>query len=276
MQALSLVDELHRRAEAVRLTPAHRRILSYLVAHAHEALFLSTQELASAVGVSQPSVTRLARALGFGGYAGLREAMQEWTRDPDVGDQRGKAGRIINLESAQVASLGDQVASQVIDGLGADLMGSPQIVIAGWRASKYLQHYLAYFARKIHTSVVEIGDDDLDVLARARRAGATHVIFLVMPRYPRAAIGAIQVAQRLGYSCVIITDALFTPPAPTGPSDVVVRLPVGSGTVFDAHPAVLVFLSLLLESMCDSDVRGVDSLLESLEDDAEQLETYWS
>ncbi|GAA3094903.1 hypothetical protein GCM10017687_01630 [Streptomyces echinatus] len=59
-----------------RLSPGQRRIAQYLIEHITEAAFLSITELADRVGVSQPSVTRFAAAVGFSGYPALREKLQ--------------------------------------------------------------------------------------------------------------------------------------------------------------------------------------------------------
>lgn len=271
-----LADELYRLAAGVRLTPAQRRILSYLTENRHDSVFLSTADLARAVGVSQPSVSRLASALGFEGYAAMRESLQLRMRAPAPGaKEEGTGERIAHLESANVAALPFYVDDATCARIAADIMGSREVVIAGWRASSYLRRYFAYFARKVHPGVVEVGDDELDTLARSRRAGATHALFVIMPRYPRVAMEALLTAQRLGLRCIVVADPLFVPPAPLTAEHSVVRLPVGSGTAFDAHPGVLVFLARLLEAMCDTDLKRIDGLLEAMEDDAEQLRTYW-
>ena len=51
-----------------RLSPTQRRVARYVADHPREAPFLSSVELAARAGVSQPTVTRLAVALGYGGY----------------------------------------------------------------------------------------------------------------------------------------------------------------------------------------------------------------
>lgn len=56
--------------------PGQRRIAQYLIEHITEAAFLSITDLAERVGVSQPSVTRFAAAVGFSGYPALREKLQ--------------------------------------------------------------------------------------------------------------------------------------------------------------------------------------------------------
>lgn len=63
--------------EGYRLTPTQRRIAHCLVRRPADAPFLSSVELAELAGVSQPSVTRFAVALGFDGYPALRRHLRE-------------------------------------------------------------------------------------------------------------------------------------------------------------------------------------------------------
>lgn len=69
-------EGLERLLAGRRLSPVQRRIAHYLDEHLAEAVFLSSIELAGRAGVSQPSVTRFAMALGFAGYPELRRALR--------------------------------------------------------------------------------------------------------------------------------------------------------------------------------------------------------
>ncbi|MFD0885510.1 MurR/RpiR family transcriptional regulator, partial [Streptosporangium algeriense] len=83
---------LLRLFEGHRLTPAQRRIAHCLVQHAGEAAFLSSVEVAELAGVSQPSVTRFAMALGFDGYPALRRQLRELgSPETVVQDEAGEA-----------------------------------------------------------------------------------------------------------------------------------------------------------------------------------------
>src|SRR5439155_11927622 len=73
---LSPADELLALLDGRRLSPAQRRIAHYLLENLPEVAFLSSVDLATRVGVSQPSVTRFAAALGFSGYPELRAALR--------------------------------------------------------------------------------------------------------------------------------------------------------------------------------------------------------
>src|ERR1700761_5026775 len=69
-------DALLTLLDGRRLSPAQRRIAQYLLDHMPDSAFLSSVALARQAGVSQPSVTRFAAALGFSGYPALRETLR--------------------------------------------------------------------------------------------------------------------------------------------------------------------------------------------------------
>ena len=82
---------LLRLFEGHRLTPTQRRIAHCMVRRAADAPFLSSVELAELAGVSQPSVTRFAVALGFDGYPALRRHLREAPPGTAAGeDARGR------------------------------------------------------------------------------------------------------------------------------------------------------------------------------------------
>ncbi|MFE1798926.1 MurR/RpiR family transcriptional regulator, partial [Streptomyces sp. NPDC059517] len=93
---------MHQLFEGRRLTPTQRRIAHCLVRRTAAAPFLSSVELAQLAGVSQPSVTRFAVALGFDGYPALRRHLRDVVpvgggggppaRPPPPPPRRGRGG----------------------------------------------------------------------------------------------------------------------------------------------------------------------------------------
>ena len=71
------------------LSPAQRRVARFLVQHPERAIFLSAEELGEHSGVSQPSVTRFAVALGFASYTEMREELRAQVQAPGLRGRRG-------------------------------------------------------------------------------------------------------------------------------------------------------------------------------------------
>ena len=85
----SPTEQLLALLDGRRLSPAQRRIGQFLIDHHAEVVFMSSVDLAERVGVSQPSVTRFAAALGFTGYPDLREKLKEIVLGAVAADENG-------------------------------------------------------------------------------------------------------------------------------------------------------------------------------------------
>ena len=99
--------------EGHRLTPTQRRIAHSMVRRAADVPFLSSVELAELAGVSQPSVTRFAVALGFDGYPALRKHLREVAPAEPAADtgsyneyQQAVEAEIENLRASRLRARG--------------------------------------------------------------------------------------------------------------------------------------------------------------------------
>ena len=262
-----------------RLSPAQRRIAQYLLDHLPESALLSSVDLAVRAGVSQPSVTRFAVALGYPGYPALRAAMQPIvlgasgpadSRRNDV--QTAVAAELRHLETLQ-QSLADPGA--VLD-LGRELAASAPLAVLGLRVSAALAHYFGYAAQRIHSDVRTLttgGGLASDALLQARDAGGVWLLAFVLPRYPADAVRALRFARKIGLKTAVVTDVPFVPFA----ADADVLLPVGVGTrlVFDSYAAPMVLAAVLLQAMADADGARTRARLAAYEEIADEQGYYY-
>jgi DNA-binding MurR/RpiR family transcriptional regulator len=147
-----------------RLTPTQRRIAHCLVRHAADAPFLSSVEVAELAGVSQPSVTRFAVALGFDGYPALRRRLRELgpvdPGDPGSGREtprdavRNEQQQAVLAEIANLQHLAAVLADPEPVLQAARLLASSRpLVVLGLRAASAQAHGFAYFAAMVHPDV---------------------------------------------------------------------------------------------------------------------------
>lgn len=71
------MDTFEERVKNTKLTKANRRIAEYCLNNQSAVAFQSAADLASCIGVSDVSIIRFARALGYDGFADLKHAWQE-------------------------------------------------------------------------------------------------------------------------------------------------------------------------------------------------------
>src|ERR1700727_882936 len=98
--------------DGLRLSPAQRRIAQYLLDHMPDSAFLSSVVLAQRAGVSQPSVTRFAAALGFSGYPAFRDALRAIALDvPGAATLAGAPGPHLTSTGGLAAAGRDDAGS---------------------------------------------------------------------------------------------------------------------------------------------------------------------
>ncbi|MGW0738166.1 MurR/RpiR family transcriptional regulator [Streptomyces sp. NPDC002851] len=250
--------------EGHRLTPTQRRIAHCMVRRAEDVPFLSSVELAELAGVSQPSVTRFAVALGFDGYPALRKHLREVApgsataaareaREARSAEalneyQQAVEGEIENLQHL-AAALADPAP---VERAGELLAASRPLPVLGLRAAAAQAHGFAYFAAKVHPDVRlldEGGTMLADRIDAAVRAGATSLLCFALPRHPREVVEALTYAKKAGLTVITVADSAFAPVSKV--SDLLIPAAVGTGLAFDTACAPMLLGRVLLEAMCD-------------------------
>jgi DNA-binding MurR/RpiR family transcriptional regulator len=269
---------LLRLFEGHRLTPTQRRIAHCLVRNAAEAPFLSSVEVADLAGVSQPSVTRFAVALGFDGYPALRRRLRELgLAEPAETGGRETPGEAVRNEQ-QRAVLSEIANLEHLAALLADpepvnraarlLAASRPLPVLGLRAASAQAQGFAYFAAKVHPDIRlldEGGSMLCDRIERTVAAGASALICFALPRYPRELMDALAVAREGGLTVVTVADSAFAPVAKL--SDLLLPAAVGSSLVFDTACAPMMLGRVLLQAMCD-ELPDAEAELEAFEQSA--------
>lgn len=244
--------------EAHRLTPTQRRIAHCLVRRAADAPFLSSVEVAELAGVSQPSVTRFAVALGFDGYPALRRYLREVPAPAAPEAPGGKPGgnEYQQAVQAEIENLKHLAAALADPGpvvrAGALLARSRPLPVLGLRAAGAQARGFAYFAAKVHPDVRlldEGGTMLADRIDAAVRAGASALLCFALPRHPREVVEALARARGAGLTVVTVADSAFAPVA--AHSDVLLPAAVGTGLAFDTACGPMLLGRALLEAMCD-------------------------
>ncbi|MEU8973065.1 MurR/RpiR family transcriptional regulator [Streptomyces monashensis] len=241
--------------EGHRLTPTQRRIAHSMVRRASDVAFLSSVELAELAGVSQPSVTRFAVALGFDGYPALRRHLREVV----PAEPAAEAGvfneyqQAVEAEIENLRHLADLLADpRPVQKAGRVLAASRPLPVLGLRAAASQAYGFSYFAAKVHPDVrlLDEGGTMLqDRIDAAVRAGASALLCFALPRHPREVVDTLAYAKDVGLTTVTVADSAFAPVAKY--SDLLLPAAVGTGLAFDTACAPMLLGRVLLEAVCD-------------------------
>lgn len=174
------------------------------------------RELAAAAGASPASFTRLAQALGFDGWDGLRDALIEARRPAAPFSARvapagpDLPGAMLAADAARIAALDPAPLAAA----AAALHEAPRIWVAGFRSCRglaLLLHYqLALFRPEAARLVGAAGADDLEFGAFA--PGDAVVLFAYAP-YSRASLRVADAARTAGGVLILLADSPAAPVA---------------------------------------------------------------
>lgn len=234
-----------------------------------DVAFMSSGDVAERAGVSQPTVVRLASALGYTGYPEFRAAIRSIAlcgdAPPATPERAGVVTTALLAEQANIAALERTLDSDRAAHAVELLSATHPLGVLGIRASSALAQHMGYLASRIVPGVSVLTDAATmdDDLFQLRDGGASAVLAYVMPRYPQASVLGLRRARTLGMTTVVITDSYLLPFQDE--VDVLLVAPVGTHLIFDTHGAAMTLSAVLVDAIARHDPHRTQTRLEGHE-----------
>jgi DNA-binding MurR/RpiR family transcriptional regulator len=242
---------------AGRESPTYQRIALYIEKNYLQIIFLTANELADKMGVSQGSVSRFFMTLGYKGYNGFLRNLQAVVSQQLTAPQRLElSGQQQPVHRQQRQSLVREMRN--LDALNAATQGesyermvaaiaSPQpLYLASARMSATLLPYLAYALHKMRDDV-HVATPDTPQWERLELGQEQdgNVLIISFPRYATTLLRLCQQLHRRQVPFQAITDSRLSPIVPL--ADNVVLTPITTSSLFDIYSTPMLFFNLLLQ-----------------------------
>jgi DNA-binding MurR/RpiR family transcriptional regulator len=201
-----------------------REVGRFVAANDYDATTRSMRDLAAAAGADPASFTRLAKALGYSGWDGLRAALTEARRPAQTSpfSERTKARRpgphadvtlVADKLEAEAAGLG-RISPDTVAKAAKTLQAARRIWIAGFRSCRSVAELLNYQLRLFRPEAVQLvggsGPEDLDLGA----FGADDAVIVIgFAPYSTASVLSARAARRSGAALIAIADSAAAPMA---------------------------------------------------------------
>jgi DNA-binding MurR/RpiR family transcriptional regulator len=258
------------------LSDTFRRIAEFILSQYQVACFMNASELAVAIGVSQPSVTRFITHLGFESYSQFSRILQKIvlselkaketlsaSRQEDVDASPHAA--LIESEIANLRRLGETFASSEFQQAARQIAEAERVLVIGLRSARGLAEYLGFFLNKIHPGVsthTSGGLSCFDHLIHLESRG-TVAIVLSFPRNTSEIAGIMDFLRGRGIPLLLITDSLLSPLA--AKADRIIRAPVSLVNLFDSYSAPITLLNVLVSGVAQQNKERSEEMLKAFE-----------
>jgi DNA-binding MurR/RpiR family transcriptional regulator len=218
-----LIDTISSRIE--QMSPVNQKIAQYVLGHKEDVGFLSIAEVSESVAVSQASLVRFAKLLGFKGFNEFKKIIQdeirqqlspfEKTLTTDLGlkseeDQlhRLTENEIANLEKT-LNNLDIGKVMKIVEGI----ISARQLFVCGFGGSAFLAGKFIHSIETImekHTSLITGSISDYTrKIAQLKESDS--VIVITLPRYSKEVLYVADLVNDAGAKLFVFTDSAQCP-----------------------------------------------------------------
>ncbi len=218
------LDGFRRRLEQhlPNLSKSQQHIANYLLTSYDEAAFLSAADLAQRLQVSEATVVRFAKAIGFDGFPELRRCLQEMYRGQvtpaarlqhkltELSSSPGDVlTKVIDMEVQYLTEAAHSIAPSDVDRAVEIMLNARRIFVRGGGPSAILSELLELRLRRLGIfaiSITESGRDLVEKLQLIEREDA--VIATGFHRVSSELMAVVEQAGAVGSRIILITDTL--------------------------------------------------------------------
>ena len=267
----SETDLLRRLAKGAEGYSANQRVLAkYVQTHYQTVAFSTVSQLAGQSGVSEATVVRFAKALGFKGYPDFQKEVRRLVRADLKGTERFQLSQadaspldlVLQKEMENLAALREAFDGAAFKQALRQIRNASEVMVVGARATAPLAAHLAFGLQKLGlrcSRQLSVTSDTYDQLHRLGRKAL--VVVIGYPRYLRELVEVIDFAKAAKLATLAITDSAFSALR----ADVSLYAPAESASFVAFHSAPLVLINALLHELSLADRNATLSALDKFE-----------
>lgn len=255
-----------------------RRVVEYLLGHMREAAFRSIGEVAGDLEVSKAQLVRVARMLGFSGYAELKEALQGaileevnpaamLEKSRNAGDEI--ADRIYRTEHANLDDTWKQLRPADIATFCGLVEKANNIYCLGWGISSLVAESLFMRLRVMGLQGFLMKRGHMTLTEQARAVAPRDLLIVCeMPSYVVEVTETVTACHDRGVQVVTVTDSPAAPVCKAGTLDFFVSAasPTFGSSILGPLFLVHILTSSLAIAMGDKAGKALGEQAEFLHD----------
>jgi DNA-binding MurR/RpiR family transcriptional regulator len=202
----------------------YKALSRYLLSFPDKAPFLTLSELAKETAVSESTIVRFARELGYKGYPELKEEFQNiilkrlapserlQKKFPATHNLVEIIDEIYEREIKNIQEAKTKFSISKIQAIASTIVDARHKYVIGLRASAGCAYLLGHLLVQILPNVTTILDGDARLFEGLKSIGEKDVLIAISyPRYTKRIIEAIEFSRNRKAKNIVITDSEISP-----------------------------------------------------------------
>ena len=285
------MKELRETIRNANLTKTQKMIAKYILDHSADACFMTSTEIALKLGVSESSVIRFSRSLGYSGFMDFQKALRKDYQDKvlsisssitvpsqriakraKLNDNAEYLKRHLKNSAKNLESIFVNNTIQTFEEAADTIIGSKHKYIVCSRGNSCLGDYFLLYLKHMVPNVEMTNATPISPIDHICNISKDDcLIIFSFPRYSSMDKLTAKMAQEAGAKIIVITDkpsALLSEYA-----SVLLTAPVNSNNFFNSMVAPQFVAEALLDTISHK-VRGIEKRMKKIDRFIEELGTY--
>lgn len=248
------------------LTKTGKRIAEFILDHTEESFFMTSTDLATAIGVSDTSIIRFTRSLGYDGFNDFKKDMKNnfneifmkkknifisplelLERNIPIMQDRIILEQYFSQSLKNLELTLERNDSEKFESVAKILVQSRRKYITGFRGCSGLASWMSYILSHMLEDVNENTESGAIAFEKILDINGNDVLVLFnLPRYNNIGIDILKFFKSKGSKIIVITDKVTAPAADN--ADILFIAPTENISFFNSHLASLFICEGILNS----------------------------
>lgn len=218
------MDVVSRIREAIPELPAQQKVIAEAIVSDYVGLsFLSGNELADHLGVSNATVVRFAQKLGYTGYLELQQELQKLVQAQVVPMKKLRESlahdredrilmRVLEQDAWNLSQIGTRGLEDAFVQAVSIINDCKRLFIVGFRTSYTIAHYIGFLLNQFMPNARVVKPHLEDMFDELYDIGAEDCVFIIgFARYTRRTVEVARFAKQAGSRVICLTDHVTSP-----------------------------------------------------------------
>jgi len=262
------------KGNAQNFSRRHKALAKFVLTQYQKVAFANIKQLAEQSAISQATIVRFVKALGFSGYPAFQKEIRRIVRADLKGNERFKMSNafrehnpsllsnVLRKEIENLSYLQDTFDEKEFKKAVSAMRDAKEILIVGTRSTASLAYHFWSVLKKLRTKVMRITSITMESYEYINNLDQHCLIIIIgFPRYLKELVEILGFAKEKGIKTIAITDSPFS--ALVG--EINLYTPAESISFMGFHCAPLVLINTIIHEFSLLDQESTLNALNSFE-----------